>query len=92
MNLKKNNQGSVLYNLTAKDEAQKIVSKYEKIQMLKDFGGMDKELAKECGILETEARINELKLKENVEIYRSKFHHLDRIIYLDIVKNFIKKL
>lgn len=89
---KKLNQGSVLYNLTAKDEAEKIVNKYKHIQRLRKYGGMHLELAKDCGILEVNARINELKLKINLEIYRSKYHHLDRIIYLDNVKNFIEKL
>lgn len=49
--------------MTQKEKAASIVESYQNIQMLKDFGGMDLEIAKECakihvnGIIESKPHL-----------------------------------
>ena len=60
--------------------ARETLNKYTKMEYLKDFGGMDLKLAKECALLEIDGRINE------VEYWKP------RVIFLQEVKEEIEKL
>ena len=67
---------------TAKQEAQKIVSKYEKTVCLYLE-------AEQCGILEVEARIKDL---EEAQIFYPWRDYRDRFLYLNAVIQEIKNL
>jgi len=60
--------------------AREIVNKFIKTEYLKDFGGMDLELAKECALLEIDGRIQEVQ------------HWQPRVIFLQEVKKEINNL
>ncbi|MFY8160481.1 MAG: hypothetical protein ACOVNU_04065 [Candidatus Kapaibacteriota bacterium] len=78
--------------LTAKEEAKAIVQKYENIVLLKDFGGMDLELAKECAIMEFNGRIEELQELQEASMFCSWRAYADRLLYLNVIIQEIKKL
>ena len=72
--------------LTAKEEAEKIVGKYRNIIMSFLSDRMKKQNAKECALIALEGRMEELC------ILPYGMEYLDRLAYLEEIKEEINKL
>lgn len=51
--------------MEAKQQAAELLMKYQNIESLKDYGGMDFEIAKQCALISVE---NILNMQELVEV------------------------
>jgi hypothetical protein len=75
--------------MTSKEEAIALVTKFENIQYLKHYEGMDTELARQCAIIEINGRMDEIRL---VMQYFNCFELGNRYKFLIEIKEELKNL